>query len=272
MRYYDSLGAAGYPISRPCTTMPCSFQEHLDRGSAGGVDFAVSVGSPIFAPTRGRVRNWRNASAGNAVDFFHIDDNWVETDFLDQFMHLKDGGFVAEGVYNPGDIIGYSGNTGSSTGPHVHWNARLNGRVVRQWEYFREDPKPPPPVNKAQEVARLEMIYIFCQENNITYLIGQQYIAWPFGKDASNLAKSFGEAKQYAKLADVIAVAKAFGVPEDKVRNVPASRYWSKLDTIQPGGGATPAEIAAAVDASLKDDFAGIPKSVNDDVAKRMGS
>jgi hypothetical protein len=67
-------------------------------------------------------------------------------------------------------------------------------------------------------------------------------------------------------------VAKAFGVPEDKVRNVPASRYWSKLDTIQPGGGATPAEIAAAVDASLKDDFAGIPKTVNDDVAKRMSS
>jgi len=254
MRYYDSLGAVGYPISWPCSTMPCSFQEHLDRGSAGGVDYAVKVGSPIPAPTRGRVRNWRNASAGNAVDFFHIDDNGVETGFFDQFMHLMDGGFVAEGVYNPGDTIGYSGNTGSSTGPHIHWNARLNGRVVRQWEYFHEDPIP---VNKAQEVARLKMIYVFCEENNITYMIGQQYISWPFGKDAPNLSKSFGEPKRYAKLADVIAVAKTFGVPEDKVRNVPAARYWSKLDTVQPGGGATPAEIA---------------KAVNDDVAKRMSS
>jgi hypothetical protein len=43
------------------------------------------------------------------------------------------------------------------------------------------------------------------------------------------------------------------------------------LDTIA-GGGATPEAIALAVDASLKDDFAGIPKSVNDDVAKRMSS
>jgi hypothetical protein len=50
------------------------------------------------------------------------------------------------------------------------------------------------------------------------------------------------------------------------------NRTWSKLDTISGGGGATPAEIAAAVDASLKDDFAAIPKTVNDDVAKRMGS
>ena len=268
MRYYDSLGQAGYPISQPCSTMPCSFDEHLARGSRGGVDFAVRTGSPVIAPTKGRVRNWANASAGNAVDFYHIDDNGNETGFYDQFMHLS--AFVSPGVYEPGATIGFSGNTGSSTGPHVHWNlVNPQGRVVRQWEYFREDPPKP---DKAQEVARLEMIYIFCQENNITYLVGQQYIAWPFGKDAPNLAKSFGEAKQYAKLADVIAVAKAFGVPEDKVRNVPASRYWSKLDTVQPGGGATPAEIAAAVDASLKDDFAGIPKTVNDDVAKRMSS
>jgi len=268
VRYYDSLGQAGYPISKPCSTMPCSFDEHLARGSRGGVDFAVRTGSPVFAPTKGRVRNWSNASAGNAVDFYHIDSSGRETGFYDQFMHLS--AFVSPGVYEPGATIGFSGNTGSSTGPHIHWDlVNPQGRVVRQWEYFREDPPKP---DKAQEVARLEMIYIFCQENNITYLIGQQYIAWPFGKDASNLAKSFGEAKQYAKLADVIAVAKAFGVPEDKVRTVPASRYWSKLDTIQPGGGATPAEIAAAVDASLKDDFAGIPKTVNDDVAKRMGS
>ncbi len=268
MRYYDSLGQAGYPISKPCSTMPCSFDEHLARGSRGGVDFAVRTGTPVIAPTKGRVRNWANASAGNAVDFYHIDDNGNETGFYDQFMHLS--AFVSPGVYEPGATIGFSGNTGSSSGPHIHWDlVNPQGRVVRQWEYFREDPPKP---DKAQEVARLEMIYIFCQENNITYLIGQQYIAWPFGKDASNLAKSFGEAKQYSKLADVIAVAKAFGVPEDKVRTVPASRYWSKLDTIQPGGGATPAEIAAAVDASLKDDFAGIPKSVNDDVAKRMGS
>ena len=250
MRYYDSLGEAGYPISRPCTTMPCSFQEHLDRGSAGGVDYAVGVGSPIPGPTRGRVRNWSGVSAGNAVDFFHIDDNGVETGFFDQFMHLSR--FVAEGVYNPGDTIGFSGNTGASTGPHIHWNARLNGRVVKQWEYFRDSP-----VNKAQEVARLKMIYVFCEENNITYLIGQEYISWPFGKDAANLSQSFGDAKRYKKFADVVAVAKSFGVPEDKVKTVPASRYWSKLDTVQPGGGATPAEIA---------------KVVNDDVAKRMSS
>ena len=268
MRYYDSLGQAGYPISKPCSTMPCSFDEHRLRGSRGGVDFAVRTGSPVIAPTKGRVRNWANASAGNAVDFYHIDDNGNETGFYDQFMHLS--AFVSPGIYEPGATIGFSGNTGSSTGPHIHWDlVNPQGRVVRQWEYFREDPPKP---DKAQEVARLEMIYIQCAETGITYLIGTDFISWPLGKDMDKLNQSFGAPKPYAKTVDVVSVARYFGVPEYNVRNVPASRYWSKLDTIQPGGGATPAQIAAAVDASLKDDFAGIPKSVNDDVAKRMSS
>lgn len=249
MLYYDSLGAAGYPISRPCTTMECSYAEHLARGTHG-VDFAVKTGTPVIAPALGRTRNFSNASAGNAVELRHVDKNGNETGYVDTFMHLS--AFLPEGVYRPGDTIGISGSTGDSTGPHIHWVSKLNGSFVKQWLYFT-----PGEPDKAQEVARLEMIYVFCQENNITYLIGQQFISWPFGKDAPNLVKSFGEAKPYAKLADVVAVAKSFGVPEDKVRTVPASRYWSKLDTVQPGGGATPAEIA---------------KAVNDDVAKRMSS
>jgi len=251
MRYYDSLGAAGYPISGG-DTYEQSFQAHLDRGSAGGVDYAVAVGRPVFAPTKGRVRNWTSPGGGNTVDFYHIGDDGRETGFFDQFKHLSR--FVAEGVYGIDATIGFSGNTGSqTTGPHIHWNLKNPaGVVVRQWLYFT-----PGEPDKAQEMARLEMIYIQCAENGITYLIGQEFISWPFGKDMANLAKSFGEPKSYAKLADVVAVAKSFGVPEDKVRTVPASRYWSKLDTIQPGGGATPSEIA---------------KAVNDDVAKRMSS
>jgi len=263
MRYYDSLGAAGYPISAPCTTMPCSFQEHLDRGSAGGVDYAVGVGSPIPAPTKGRVRNWKGASAGNAVDFFHIDDNGVETGFFDQFMHLKDGGFVAEAVYNPGDTIGYSGNTGASTGPHIHWNARVNGRVVKQWEYFTEE-------------TRKDMYLI--NNGKAEFVIGQEYIHHVSGLAEDAALQAVLGAVIWKGGADFDNILKGFGIPADKVKLVMGGKTWSRvLETLQAvqaggGGGATPAQIAAAVDASLKDDFAAIPKTVNDDVAKRMGS
>jgi hypothetical protein len=75
----------------------------------------------------------------------------------------------------------------------------------------------------------------------------------------------------HAKTSDLVSFCGAMGVPASAFNALKEGGTWSKVDTIS-GGGVTPAQIAAAVDASLKDDFAGIPKSVNDDVAKRMSS
>ena len=262
MRYYDSLGEAGYPISRPCTTMACSFDEHLARGSQGGVDYAVGVGSPIPAPTRGRVHNWSGSAAGNAVDFYHIDDNGNETGYFDQFMHLSR--FVAEGVYNPGDTIGFSGNTGNSTGPHIHWDARFNGRVVRQWEYFTEDE------------TRKDMFLV--NNGSAEFVIGQEYLHHVSGPAEDAALQAVLGAVIWKGGADFDNILKGCGIPADKVKLVMGGKTWSRAtETLQAvqaggGGGATPAQIAAAVDASLKDDFAGIPAAVNNDVAKRMSS
>jgi murein DD-endopeptidase MepM/ murein hydrolase activator NlpD len=244
--------------------MPCSFDEHLARGSRGGVDFAVRTGSPVIAPTRGRVKNWRNSSAGNAVNFHHIDDNGSETGFYDQFMHLKDGGFVPEGVYEPGATIGFSGNTGSSTGPHIHWDlVNPAGKVVRQWEYFTNDPTAS---------GDDEMKYCGDTSKGRTYLVGAEFIHWISASEAVHVAWQFGTPKMHAKTSDLVSFIGAMGVPVDAFNSLKEGGTWSKLDTISGGGGATPAQIAAAVDASLKDDFAAIPKTVNDDVAKRMSS
>jgi len=262
MRYYDSLGQAGYPISEPCSTMSCSFDEHLARGSRGGVDYAVRTGSPVIAPTKGRVRNWSNASAGNAVDFYHIDDSGKETGFYDQFMHLS--AFVSPGVYMPGDTIGFSGNTGSSTGPHIHWDlVNPQGKVVRQWEYFTEE-------------TRKEMYLI--NNGKAEFVIGQEYIHHVSGLAEDAALQAVLGAVIWKGGADFDNILKGFGIPADKVKLVMGGKTWSRvLETLQAvqaggGGGATPAQIAAAVDASLKDDFAAIPKTVNDDVAKRMSS
>jgi murein DD-endopeptidase MepM/ murein hydrolase activator NlpD len=248
MRYYDSLGAAGYPISRPCTTMACSFDEHLARGSQGGVDYAVGVGSPIPAPTRGRVHNWSGSAAGNAVDFYHQDENGVESGYFDQFMHLSR--FVAEGVYNLGDTIGYSGNTGNSTGPHIHWDARFNGSVVRQWEYFTEE-------------TRQEDMPVLVNNGSAEFVIGQEYIHHVSGPAEEAALIAVMGPVIWKGGADFDNILKGFGVPADKVKLVMGGKTWSRvIETLQAvqaggGGGATPAAIA---------------KAVNDDVAKRMSS
>lgn len=264
MRYYNSLGDAGYPISGG-VTMEQSFQEHLDRGSRGGVDWGVGIGTPIIAPTRGRVSNFSNSVVGNAVNFYHIDDNGNEDGFYDQFFHLSS--FGPDGaIFNPGQDIGArSGNTGSATtGPHIHWDlVDPQGNRVRQWLYFREDP-----IKKKDN----DMYY-----NRVAkgwqYVVGAEYVRVITPEEVRHVEWNMGKPVEHATLDDFVLWCKALGIPEDKVRALSATnRTWSKLDTIAGGGGSTPAEIAAAVDASLKDDFSGIPKAVNDDVAKRMSS
>jgi peptidoglycan hydrolase-like protein with peptidoglycan-binding domain len=67
---------------------------------------------------------------GNYIRFHHGNG------FIDEYLHLKDGGFVAEGNYKQGQIIGYSGSTGQSTGPHIHWHLiDPSGRRVNPLDY-----------------------------------------------------------------------------------------------------------------------------------------
>lgn len=264
MRYYDSLAAAGYPISGG-DTYEEDFQSHLDRGSAGGIDYAVGVGRPIYAPTKGRVFNRSTTGGGNTARFYHIDDNGAESGWYDEFLHLSS--FGPDGaIFNPGEDIGArSGNTGTqTTGPHVHWHlCNAQGQRVRQWLYFRENPI---------KQRNKDMFY-----NRVAggwqYVVGQEYIRVITPEEVRHVEWNMGKPVEHGKIEDFVLWCKALNIPESVVRGLSATnRTWSKLDTITGGGGATPAEIAAAVDASLKDDFAGIPKSVNDDVAKRMSS
>lgn len=256
--------------------MSQSFQEHLDRGSAGGVDFAVGIGNPIYAPTRGRVKNWTGSAAGNAVNFYHIDDAGNEDGFYDQFLHLS--AFGPDGaIFEPGDDIGArSGNTGSSTGPHIHWDLRdPSGTVVRQWEYFTNTPPPKKKTEKSMYTVRQSttgMIFSI----STGYL---HHISDPAEIKAVSAVLDMGY--QTFADADLKKVFASFGIPWEKLAAVSGGKTWSKeqdiLDAIAKipgggGGGYTPEQVAAAVDASLKDDFAGIPKAVNDDTARRMSS
>jgi len=87
---------------------------HIARGSRGGIDYAVGMNTQIPAPIAGRVENRpdNGNGFGNYIRFHHGNG------FIDEYLHLNS--FVAEGNYSQGQIIGYSGNTGNSTGPHIH--------------------------------------------------------------------------------------------------------------------------------------------------------
>jgi murein DD-endopeptidase MepM/ murein hydrolase activator NlpD len=90
-----------------------------------GVDFGLPVGTPIVAPSMGVVEKATfTRSTGYYIVVRH--SNGLST----VYMHLSKL-LVSPGQrVNAGSVIARSGNTGLSTGPHLHYEVRLNGRAV----------------------------------------------------------------------------------------------------------------------------------------------
>lgn len=107
-----------------------SWQQHLNRGSLGGVDCVAPIGTPIYAPAAGTLRNIANNGTGGHTATLYFSDGW-----RDQFMHLSQ--FVGEGWKNKGDLIGYSGESAAPGQPHVHWH-RIDpgGKRRNPWDFF----------------------------------------------------------------------------------------------------------------------------------------
>ena len=90
-----------------------------------GTDFSTPVGTKVLAPGEGVVTLiTKHAFAGNYIVIKH--DNNVETRYLHLSKFLvKKGQRVKRG-----EVIALSGNTGASTGPHLHYEYHVNGRPV----------------------------------------------------------------------------------------------------------------------------------------------
>ena len=90
-----------------------------------GTDFAAPVGTPILATANGTVtKSGYTSGNGNYVKIKH------NTTYSTQYLHMrkrkvKRGDFVKQG-----DVIGWVGMTGNTSGPHVCYRFWKNGRQV----------------------------------------------------------------------------------------------------------------------------------------------
>ena len=95
-----------------------------------GVDMACSQGTPIYATRSGQVTTATyEKNAGYYVSINHGDG------FSSVYMHMthyvvKSGTYVSQG-----QLIGYVGSTGASTGPHLHFGIAYNGSYVNPMKY-----------------------------------------------------------------------------------------------------------------------------------------
>ena len=89
-----------------------------------GVDVAMPVGTPLTAPADGVVvKKGNGASGGITLIVKHADDVFTVYYHLSKPSHLLVGS-----RFEQGEVIAHSGNTGASTGPHLHWEVRKSAR------------------------------------------------------------------------------------------------------------------------------------------------
>ena len=92
-----------------------------------GVDFAARRGTPIMAAGDGRVTfAGRNGSYGKFLEIRHLNG------FSTRYGHLhKFGKRIKKGtIVKQGETIGFVGNSGRSTGPHLHYEVKHKNRII----------------------------------------------------------------------------------------------------------------------------------------------
>ncbi|QYJ07434.1 M23 family metallopeptidase [Qipengyuania flava] len=103
------------------------------RRSHKGVDLAAPTGTPIYATADGYVSKaqWFS-SYGKYVSIEH------GANLQTRFAHMSRITVEAGERVEKGDLIGYVGSTGRSTGPHLHYEVRINGKAVNPIPYMVE--------------------------------------------------------------------------------------------------------------------------------------
>jgi murein DD-endopeptidase MepM/ murein hydrolase activator NlpD len=97
-----------------------------------GVDIAAPAGTPVRAALDGEVvyAGW-NDGYGLVVFIWHSSS--LET----RYAHLSSIVVKQRQVVRAGDVIGYVGSTGKSTGPHLHFEVRIGGKAVNPLDFFK---------------------------------------------------------------------------------------------------------------------------------------
>jgi murein DD-endopeptidase MepM/ murein hydrolase activator NlpD len=125
------------PVANPAMTSGYGMRIHpvlgVRRGHRG-IDLASPIGTPIHAAADGVISraDWFS-TYGLYVSIEH--GGQIET----RYGHMSRLNVAAGQSVHKGDIIGYVGTTGRSTGPHLHYEVRIAGVAVNPLPYLQGD-------------------------------------------------------------------------------------------------------------------------------------
>ena len=123
------------PVSGYTLTSPFGMRKHPVLGTNrmhNGVDMACAQGTPIYATRSGTVTtaSYQAGGAGYYVSINHGDG------FASIYMHMTHYVVSAGQSVSAGQLIGYVGSTGMSTGPHLHFGISYAGSYVNPLAYI----------------------------------------------------------------------------------------------------------------------------------------
>lgn len=130
----------GFPLGMPLQQIERISSEYgyrpdpLRKAMAlhGGIDFVAAYGADVHATSAGRV-TWagKHGPYGNLVEIQH--DNGIAT----RYGHLRGVNVTLGQRVDAGTLIGWLGNTGRSTGPHLHYETRVNDHAIDPKKFWR---------------------------------------------------------------------------------------------------------------------------------------
>ncbi len=156
----DDLPVGDEEWSCPCTyyciSSPFGWRVHPISGKIkfhSGVDLSAPEMEPIYAARSGNVRfaDWES-TGGNQVYIDHGDG------YESRYLHMHHSIVHQGDSIRQGQVIGYVGSTGNSTGPHLHLTLRYQGKLVNpaDYIYLPDNGRTAQPLEETTEIPEQE--------------------------------------------------------------------------------------------------------------------
>lgn len=192
--YYDASGISvkkGFemtPVSGARVSSGFGMRRHPILGSYrlhSGIDYAVVTGTPIVAPADGVVaERGVKGGYGNAIVLTHKDGMQTLYAHMSRF---KEGISIGQKI-DAGTVIGYVGSTGRSTGPHLHYEVRVNGQAV----------DPSTSALPTRTLSSGELTAYFKTHNTLNEKLA--LIKFDYDKSGTNIAQGLDSKKESIKI------------------------------------------------------------------------
>lgn len=115
-----------------------------DPAGHTGIDYALYLGTPVLAACSGTVSRVAHLQSGYGIHVVIDHEGGLQT----VYAHLSRANVRIGKTVAEGEVIGMSGNTGNSTGPHLHFEVRRDGKPTDPEPLLREKNETAAPERK----------------------------------------------------------------------------------------------------------------------------